>query len=73
MNVELMDAEEIILQEIADKGSTRDNVALTYAFCISSREDIHFGKINRAIQERWSRNAVIYIKRKAWKIVEGIK
>jgi len=71
MKVELMDAEEIILREIADKNLTRDNVALTYAFCISSREEIDYGKINRAIVARWSMGALAYIKHNAWKIVEG--
>ena len=67
--------EEVILQEIADKDFTRDNVALTYAFCISSSEEMDFGKINRAIIARWSMRALTYIKHKAWKMVEerGIK
>lgn len=71
MNVELMGAEEIILQEIADKDFTRDNVATTYAFCIASLDNTKFGRINKAIVERWSLSALDYIKNKAWKIVEG--
>ena len=71
MKVELMGVEEVILQEIAYKSSKRDNIALTYAFCISSSEKVDFGKINRAIIARWSRSALTYIKHKAWKIVEG--
>lgn len=73
MIVEIMGAEQIILEEIADKSVKQNSVAVTYAFCISSSEDINFGKINRAIQERWSRSAVIYIKNKAWKMVERRK
>jgi hypothetical protein len=71
MKVELMGVEELILQEIADKDFTRDNVALTYAFCISSSEEMDFGKINSAIVARWSYSALDYIKKKAWTIVEG--
>lgn len=71
MKIELMDVENIILGEIADKDVKRDSIALTYAFCISSSEEIDIGKINRAIAARWSRSAVDYIKGKAWKIVEG--
>lgn len=70
MKIELMFCEETILQEIADKNFTRDSVAITYAFCIDSSEKVDFGKINRAIVNRWSRSAVEYIKKKAWKLRE---
>lgn len=65
-----MDCEDAILGEIADKAFTRDSIAQTYAFCLISDEKIDFPKINRAIVERWSRNALVYIKEKAWKLVE---
>ena len=71
MKVELMFCEEIILQEIGNKESTRDNVAVTYAFCRTSREKVDFSKINIAIINRWSFSALKYIKSKAWKIIEG--
>jgi hypothetical protein len=71
MHVEIMGVEEVILQEIGDRDSTRDNVALTYAFTITSREEIDVEKINKAIVARWSYSALEYIKKKAWKIVEG--
>ena len=73
MKIELLWPEEVILDEIKSGEYARDEVAITYAFCIDSKKDIHFGKINRAIQERWSRNAVIYIKTKAWKLIEAKK
>ena len=73
MKVELMFCEEIILQEIEDKHSTRKDVAITYAFCIDSSEDVHFGKINNAIVSRWSYSALHYIKRRAWKLRKGIE
>ena len=68
MKIELMSCEEIILEEIANKEATRDNVALTYAFCIDSSEKIDFAKINKAIVDRWSRSALQYIKKEAWKL-----
>ena len=70
VRVELMFCESVILQEIAEKETTRDSVALTYAFCIISSEEIDFRKINIAIAERWSRSAVNYIKHKAWRTVK---
>lgn len=71
MKIEMKDVETVILEEIKASDSTRDDIALTYAFCITSSEDINFGKINRAIVARWSTSAREYIKTKAWKLVEG--
>lgn len=71
MKVELMFCEETILEEIANKEVTRDNVAVTYAFCIDSSEIIDIAKINKAIVKRWRRSALEYIKNKAWKLKEG--
>ena len=70
MKTELMFCEDVILQEIADKKFDRDNVAITYAFCIDSSEKSDFSKINRAIVDRWSRSALQYIKKEAWKLKE---
>lgn len=71
MNAKIVGAEEIIMCEIADETTKRDNVALSYALGIASDEDIDYGKINRAIVARWSFSALDYIKRKAWKIIES--
>ena len=75
--IALTNCEKTILEEIADKAFTRDNIAQTYSFCIESisRENPDFIIINRAIVERWSTNALIYIKEKAWKLIgkRGIK
>ena len=70
--IALTNCEKTILEEIADKAFTRDNIAQTYAFCIESisPENPDFTKINHAIVERWSTNALIYIKEKAWKLIE---
>ena len=71
MKVELMDCEKIILQEIGDKHFTRDDVSLSYAFCIDSSEEVDFGKINKAIIGRWTHSALDYIKERAWKLRHG--
>ncbi len=69
MHVQLADTTNTLLREIADKSITRDSVALTYAFAICSKGDTHWSRINDRIVERWSYNALRYIKRKAWKLI----
>ena len=73
MKIELMGCEEVILQEITDKNFIRDDIAITYAFCIDSSEKPNFSKINKAIIDRWSRSALKYIKSEAWKLRKGKK
>lgn len=78
VSIELMFCEETILQEIDDKHSTRDDVALTYAFCRDAKktQDVNFRTINEAIVKRWSLSALEYIKDKAAKLMDekyGIK
>lgn len=70
MEIRMIDVENVIMQEIADKRISRDSVAYTYAFAIVANEDINFGRINRAIVDRWSKSALKYIKTKAWRLVE---
>ena len=72
MKVELMFCEETILREIADKNFTRDDVALTYAFCRETKEsqNMNFRTINEAIVKRWSLSALEYIKSEAGKLIE---
>lgn len=69
MEIELSNAEELILGEIADPNMTRDAVAVTYAFMLWQRQghDYDWRRVNRAIMERWSLSALEYIKGKAWK------
>ncbi len=71
VKIELINCENCILDEIADKESNRNDVAETYAFCIISSEKPNFGRINRAILQRWTRSGLDYIKRRAWNWVEG--
>ena len=78
MKVELMFCEETILQEIGTKEATRDDIALTYAFCRDAKEsqNVNFRTINEAIVKRWSLSALEYIKGKAAKLMDekyGIK
>jgi hypothetical protein len=71
VRVELVDPQGTILAEIADARLTRDDVAMTYAFCLRSPDGIDFAAINRAILGRWSMHALAYIKTEAWRIAEG--
>lgn len=76
MRVELVNPQATILAEIADRRLTRDDVAMTYAFCIRQSgpwgsDEIDYAVINEAIMERWSLSALKYIKEKAWRIAEG--
>lgn len=74
MYVEMMDVENTLLREIADKRMTRDDVALTYAFAIRqqghwSGNVVDYAVVNRAILGRWSMAGLKYIKEKAWRLV----
>lgn len=69
--VEMCNPQKVILEEIGMKETTRDDIALTYAFAIRQKREVGFGIINRAIIERWSRSALEYIKKRAWFIVQG--
>jgi hypothetical protein len=74
VRVELVDPQGQLLAELGTPGVTRDSVALTYAFALradSRGEAIDWPVINRAIIGRWSESALVYIKTKAWKRVEG--
>ena len=65
--MELVCCESTILNEIKHKECKRNDIALTYYFCMVSLEDIDWGKVNRAIVERWSRSGLEYIKKEAYK------
>lgn len=52
----------------------RDEVAVEYARLIRARPATPpstWVNLNAAIIDRWSRSGLLYIKRKAWKIVEA--
>ena len=65
---QLMDCERVLLAEIADKRMKRNDVAMTYAMALGSDEEIDWAKVNRAIIDRWSTSALVYIKDRAWKL-----
>ena len=71
MKVEMTDCEATLLRDIAEQKATRDYVAATYELALQSSEflTIDWGKVNRAIVERWSQSALLWIKRKAWRNV----
>jgi len=68
--MEMMCCEATILNEISHKECKRNDIALTYYFCLVSSEKINWGRINRSIMERWSRSGLNYIKTEAWKHFE---
>lgn len=65
MKIELIDCTNTILREIAMPEMKRKDVAMTYAFCLKSSEQIDWVRINKAIVERWSTSGLIWIKTKA--------
>jgi len=64
---ELMTCERTLLDEIAEPSSVRLDIAKTYCLALrsSERDKVDWGKVNRAIIERWSISALYWIKKKA--------
>ena len=71
LRVEMIDPQGELLREVADSRMKRDDVALTYAFALRSRDEIDWLKVNEAIIDRWSLSALKYIKERAWKLVRA--
>jgi len=67
-SVAMVDPQAQALREIADKRMTRDDVKLTYAYCIRQGETDRIAEVNHAILERWSMAALRYIKEGAWRL-----
>lgn len=63
---ELMLTTETLLDEIARKGTTRNDVAKTYALAIRSSDRTNWARVNQAIIDRWSMHALKFIKERAW-------
>lgn len=63
--VEMLFCEATILNEISHKECKRKDIALTYYFCMVSKEDINYTKVNKAIIDRWSFSGLEYIKKEA--------
>ena len=70
MKIELADCTNTLLREIEMKETTRKYLANTYALAIMSSEKTDWGKVNKAIVKRWSKNGLGYIKGLAWNIVQ---
>jgi len=72
MIAELCNCESALIQEIGDHTMHRKDVALTYAMSMLSSEcdSINWGKVNRAIIDRWSRYALVWIKTRAWELFD---
>jgi hypothetical protein len=65
-----MNAEELLIRTIEDKQNTRDDVAVIYRRALDT-EGINWARVNRAIMDRWSQNALVYIKHRAWRRLLG--
>ena len=68
MKIQLCDCENTILREIAMPEMKRRDVAQTYRLAMESseRDKIDWGKVNKAIMDRWSKSGLIWIKTQAW-------
>lgn len=68
--IELACCESVLLREISTPELTRRQIAQTYRLALCSSEArerlIDWGKVNRAIVERWSPHALNWIKEQAW-------
>lgn len=69
-HVRMVDPQGQLLSEVADERTTRDDVVLTYAFCLR-QGDVDWVMINRAVIERWSLSGLKYIKERAWRRCRG--
>ena len=66
----MVDVHDKLMDEIADRRMTRDDVAITYAFGLRQADEVDWTAVNYAIMERWSPSALTYIKTKAWKMMD---
>lgn len=68
MYAELIQCEDTLLREIADKSLKRRSIAKTYALALASSEcrTIDWSKVNAAIIARWSVSGLEWIKKQAW-------
>lgn len=71
--IELVNCEETLLREIADKRMKQADVASTYGLALLSgeRRQVDWKRVNQAIMARWSQSGLERIKARAWKLAEG--
>lgn len=69
LRIELAGCEGTLLREIADPVFKRKDIAATYRLAMMSSDSasLDWGKVNRAIIERWSIAALKWIKEQAHK------
>jgi len=72
MSMELADPQGQLFAEIGDPAFKIKDVTLTYAMalCSSMAPGLDWPRINSAIMNRWSVNALDRIKRDAWRLVK---
>lgn len=61
----LLEADLIFACE--DRFATRADVAMLYGAAIRYEAPVDWSRVNAAILERWSKSALVWIKREAWK------
>lgn len=68
MKLSLVNCERVLLEEIGTPSMTRRDVAKTYALALRSLEvhSVDWEKVNGAIIDRWSVDALVKIKSWAW-------
>lgn len=69
--------DERIFAEVADKKFKRNDIAVTYEAMMRHQFTLRlpsgsydWAKINAAIIERWSISGLVYIKERAWKLLD---
>ena len=67
----MVDVQDQLLREIADKRMTRDDVKMTYASALRQRDQVDFKVVHAAILDRWSRGSLRYIRDGAWRVVRA--
>lgn len=58
---------EELLQQI-EAAQRRQQAAEAYANGIAFIDDIDWGRVNRAIADKWGRPIMLYVKKRAWQI-----
>ena len=66
MLMELMCCTDVLLGEIQNKELHQKDIAQTYRLALKSTEQTDWGKVNRAIIQRWSVSGLARIKNMAW-------
>lgn len=72
MSFELINPTKVLLNELANPDMEESDIALIYfTALIQSSTSTDFEKINAAIIKRWSKTALLRIKKTAWGWIEN--